>query len=407
MLWQTVFAIAENIPYEPNKVMLDWECVNYVLLSLLVSRRLFMLSNLLTTYAVDVLEPIVKWISIPLVAAFLIFTVILFFVKNDLLKKIFKIAAFSIAVYAILLTVIMLVLDIVKHYNAAYLEKNYINKDVIYFVLLPLAITLTISLISLVTLYVLKARNSARIKLVSPIFACVFALALISSLITILIYYGKHIDGDGYYTAKGTNFNQIALYASSILLVAIEVAVVFVIDKKTPPLNAKEIARAGVCLSLAFALSYVKLYKNAAASLTLASMLPIMLFSYFYGTRKGILIGFIYGMLQCLQNPYIIHPAQFLLDYPIAFSMIGLAGILRNAKALPQAVRFGLGGAFAGIMRFLSSYLSGVFAFGAYAGEGQSVWLYSLLNTIILADALIAIIVGVLLTYNKNFRKLF
>lgn len=45
-------------------------------------------------------------------------------------------------------------------------------------------------------------------------------------------------------------------------------------------------------------------------------------------------VGFVYGLLQSMQDPYIIHPAQFLLDYPIAFAMAGLAGILKTRRSL-------------------------------------------------------------------------
>ncbi len=368
-----------------------------------------MLTNLLANYAVDVVEPYVKWISISLAAIVLIAVVILYFVNNDVFKQVFKVATFVLVVYALVVTIFMLILDIAKHYNSAYLDKNYVSKDVIYYVLIPVAATLFLSLVSLVAIYVLKTKNYAKTKTLTKICLCVCGAMLLASLVTIFIYYARHIEGDGYYTAKGTNFNQIALYASAILLIAVEIAIVFVIDKRHTPLNTNEIARAGICLALAYALSYVKLFSNPqGGSMTLASMLPLMLFSYFYGTRKGVFLGLIYGLLQSLQNPYIIHPAQFLLDYPIAFSMIGLAGTFKNLKNLPHAVRFGLGGVLAGVMRFLSSFLSGVFAFGAYAPTGQSVWVYSLLyNSVILLDAALAVAIGILLNYNKNFRKLF
>ncbi|MBR2384770.1 MAG: energy-coupled thiamine transporter ThiT, partial [Clostridia bacterium] len=70
-----------------------------------------------------------------------------------------------------------------------------------------------------------------------------------------------------------------------------------------------------MCVALSFALSYIKLFEMPqGGSVTLFSMLPIMLFSYIYGMKKGLLVGVIYGLLQAVQDPYIIHPAQFLLD---------------------------------------------------------------------------------------------
>lgn len=63
-------------------------------------------------------------------------------------------------------------------------------------------------------------------------------------------------------------------------------------------------------------------------------MLPLMLFSYMFGIRKGIIVGAIYGVLQAIQDPWIIHPAQFFLDYPIAFAMTGLAGIFKELNVI-------------------------------------------------------------------------
>ena len=78
------------------------------------------------------------------------------------------------------------------------------------------------------------------------------------------------------------------------------------------------------------------------------------------------LIGFIYGMLQAVQDPYIIHPAQFLLDYPVAFALTGFAGALKDVKVLdkiPQ-LKFALSALIGGTLRFVAHVLSGVFAFG-------------------------------------------
>ena len=162
---------------------------------------------------------------------------------------------------------------------------------------------------------------------------------------------------------------------------------------------------------MSFALSYIKLFEMPqGGSITLASMLPVMLFAYVYGAKKGLLVGFIYGILQAVQDPYIVHPAQFLLDYPIAFSMVGFAGIFANVKALDKApqVKFALGAVLAGALRFIAHVFSGVFAFGAYAlDEGfTNFWLYSLgYNSFIFIDVLIVAVVGVILFSSKGFTR--
>jgi thiamine transporter len=74
-----------------------------------------------------------------------------------------------------------------------------------------------------------------------------------------------------------------------------------------------------------------------------------------------------------------------LLDYPIAFAVLGLAGLFKR--------NIYLGAAVGGTARFISHFLTGVIFFGEFAPEGQSVWLYSLTYNLsyMLPDTLICI----------------
>ena len=156
---------------------------------------------------------------------------------------------------------------------------------------------------------------------------------------------------------------------------------------------------------MSFALSYIKLWDMpAGGSVTLVSLLPVMLYSVMFGAKKGVAVGFTYGVLQAVQDPWLIHPAQFLLDYPVAFSAAGLAGVLKNAKLLPQ-IKFTLGALVAGTMRFICHVLSGALAFEAYA-EGQNPWIYSLgYNVYVFVDIALVIAAGILLFSSKAFCK--
>ena len=98
--------------------------------------------------------------------------------------------------------------------------------------------------------------------------------------------------------------------------------------------TAKSLAYAALSIALAFVLSYVKLFRMPnSGSVTLASMLPLMLFSAAYSVGPGLLAGAAYGLLQYVQGGWFVHPIQFLLDYPLAFALIGLAGVY---KLLPK-----------------------------------------------------------------------
>ena len=144
-------------------------------------------------------------------------------------------------------------------------------------------------------------------------------------------------------------------------------------------------------------------------SITLASMLPIMIFAYIFGTKKGIILGAVMGLLQAVQDPWILHPAQFMLDYMLAFACFGLSGCFAKLNIKYHNVKFLLGGITAGLLRFMSHFFSGAFAFGSFGlEEFNSIYLYSLVYNVsyVLPDALIAIVVGVILFSSKSFTKI-
>ena len=117
------------------------------------------------------------------------------------------------------------------------------------------------------------------------------------------------------------------------LLVLTAIVIGMSVSRKT--WNAKSLAFAALSIALSFILSYIKIFRMPnSGSVTLASMLPLMLFAASYGVGPGLLAGAAYGLLQYLQGGYFVHPIQFLLDYPIAFALIGLAGLY---KYMPKA----------------------------------------------------------------------
>lgn len=117
------------------------------------------------------------------------------------------------------------------------------------------------------------------------------------------------------------------------LLVLTAIVIGMSVSRKT--WNAKSLAFAALSIALSFILSYIKIFRMPnSGSVTLASMLPLMLFAASYGVGPGLLAGAAYGLLQYLQGGWFVHPIQFLLDYPLAFALIGLAGLY---KYMPKA----------------------------------------------------------------------
>ena len=196
----------------------------------------------------------------------------------------------------------------------------------------------------------------------------------------------------------------------TILLSLILIVIPFIVDKEKHQdvrFQTRSIAYAGLLLALAFGLSYIRLFKGPyGGSITVAALLPVALYSYIFGCKKGTVVGVVFGLLQFIQDPYFYHILQFFLDYILAFGFVGLCGgifkkIIKN-PALSLVAGIGLGIT----MRFISHFISGAVFFGAWMPENfASIWTYSFVYNIsyVLPDGAIAMIFGYILLRSKLF----
>lgn len=103
--------------------------------------------------------------------------------------------------------------------------------------------------------------------------------------------------------------------------------------KSSRKLSTKQLVFCAAAMALAFVTSYIKIVNFPfGGSITLFSMLFICLISYWYGTGVGILTGLAYGILQFLQEPYVLSLFQVCCDYILAFAGLGLAGLFSKSK---------------------------------------------------------------------------
>lgn len=101
--------------------------------------------------------------------------------------------------------------------------------------------------------------------------------------------------------------------------------------------NTRRLVESAILIALAAVLSLIKFFQMPlGGSLTLCSMLPIMLIGYKYGVKWGVLSAFTYSIVQILLDlgqvlswgmTWQAVAASFLLDYILAFSSLGLAGV--------------------------------------------------------------------------------
>ncbi len=166
--------------------------------------------------------------------------------------------------------------------------------------------------------------------------------------------------------------------------------------------TARTMSVGAMCIALASVLSLIKVWSMPwGGSITAASMLPLLLFAYVYGVGPGVTLGAVYGLMQLLLDgmpvPFagnaLLNFLSAILDYPLAFGLLGLAGLFRGGKAkLLAGFALGCTG------RYVTAVLSGWLFYGQWAWEGWNPLLYSLVYNIayMLPDALICMVIAVL-----------
>ena len=113
---------------------------------------------------------------------------------------------------------------------------------------------------------------------------------------------------------------------------------------------------------------------------TIASMLPIIIVAYMYGTKWGLLTAFVYSIMQMLLGFNTVSafflPGDsqmiwwravlvILIDYVIAYTVLGFGGIFRNKFETKKALV--LGSIFAISLRYIAHIVSGAIFFGTWA----------------------------------------
>jgi thiamine transporter len=138
-------------------------------------------------------------------------------------------------------------------------------------------------------------------------------------------------------------------------------------------------------IGLAWVLARFAVFRMPWGGTVSLGMLPLFVFALRRGLVPGLLAGGLYGILDLTVDPYVFNWAQMLLDYPLAYMMVGAAGALsplwrravaekRTARAVWTVAVPAL--VLGSVLRFAMHWWSGVVFFAMFAGD-QPVWLYS------------------------------
>ena len=136
------------------------------------------------------------------------------------------------------------------------------------------------------------------------------------------------VNAEGGLTAAGY---VLCIAAGILLFVAALVFAGRISEKKK--MGTRQLVFCAMAMALAFITSYLKLFNMPwGGSVTLCSMLFIVLIANWYGPKTGILVGLAYGILQFIQEPYVLSLFQVCCDYILAFAALGVAGFFAKSK---------------------------------------------------------------------------
>ena len=149
--------------------------------------------------------------------------------------------------------------------------------------------------------------------------------------------------------------------------------------------KVKVLVECAVMVALATVLSLIKLYELPyGGSITAASMLPILIIAYRHGTGVGLGTAAVYGVIQQLLSLKTLGyvstwqsiVAVVMLDYVVAFAVIGLGGIFRK-KGRSAASALLWGGLFVCILRYICHVISGATVWAGISIPTKAALIYS------------------------------
>lgn len=338
----------------------------------------------------DKLQYVALYLAVALVAAFIVVGLLVWFFKREKFNDYKKYAIGIATGFAITMVVVF-----------AYVKFQCNIDDMQAKLFYPILATLITAVAGAIAMLVSSLFNDKAVKISLIVTAALLLGCFIATMVLMAQYYGDIAE---YYP----NANLVGMIVSAVVFMVIMVVMWFVGDKRKMS-DTRSIVYGAISIALSFALSYAKLFKlPQGGSVTFASLLPLMVYCCMFGTRRGLVVCTIYGVLQ---DPFIIHPMQFLLDYPLAFGLIGVSGIFMEKGVFKEKkiVAFLLGGIIAVVLRYACHVCSGVFAFADYADLDKygSAIVYSMAyNSFTFVDMALALVAGSTLFASKSFTAL-
>jgi thiamine transporter len=180
--------------------------------------------------------------------------------------------------------------------------------------------------------------------------------------------------------------------------------------------NAKlrALSESALMIALATALGFIKIIDMPyGGAVTIASMLPLALISYRHGLKTGLFAAAVYGGIQQILGLAMLSWATswqsvvaiVLLDYIVAFTVIGLAGIFRKGVK-NQTAAITLGCFTVSLLRYFCHVISGATVWAGLSIPTQAALAFSFAYnaTYMLPETIILPVCAVYVASNIDFR---
>ncbi len=178
--------------------------------------------------------------------------------------------------------------------------------------------------------------------------------------------------------------------------------------------RTRTLVECAIMIAFASVLSMIKLIDLPyGGSVTIASMLPIIIIAYRHGLGWGLGSGLAYGVIQQLLGLNTLSYvsswqsvlAIVLLDYIVAFAVLGLAGVFRKMKN--QSAALACGCLLAGLLRYICHVISGATVWAGLSIPDEAALLYSLAYnaTYMLPEVIVLLIVAYYLSTALDLRR--
>lgn len=146
------------------------------------------------------------------------------------------------------------------------------------------------------------------------------------------------------------------------------------------------------------------------------AMIPIFIVAFRWGLKGGLTAGFLWGVLQIPFGGYVLVPLQGFIDYAVAFTVLGFAGIF--AAKIKRAVKHGnkkayftyimLGVLLGSALRMAAHITAGAVFFAKSMPAGwDNIWIYSLIyNGSYMVPSFIICTIVIFFLFNKQPKSL-